>query len=90
LTGACVVALGEFVAGLFTKNDKLASQLYNSGMKTYDRVWRLPMWDDYNELNKSDVADVKNVDSFLLTELMQMMAQPPAQGQLPPSGEIVQ
>ena len=61
LTGACVVALGEFVAGLFTKNDKLASQLYNSGMKTYDRVWRLPMWDDYNELNKSDVADVKNV-----------------------------
>lgn len=61
LTGACVVALGEFAAGLFTKNDKLAGQLYNSGMKTYDRVWRLPMWDDYNELNKSDVADVKNV-----------------------------
>ncbi len=61
LTGACVVALGEFVAGLFTKDDKLAEELYNKGLKTYDRLWRLPMWDDYNELIVSDVADVKNV-----------------------------
>ncbi len=61
LTGACVVALGEFVAGLFTKDDKLASELYEKGLKTYDRLWRLPIWDDYNELIKSDVADVKNV-----------------------------
>jgi leucyl aminopeptidase len=61
LTGACVVALGEYAAGLFTKNDKLAEQLYNSGIKTHDRLWRLPMWDDYNELIKSDVADVNNV-----------------------------
>jgi leucyl aminopeptidase len=61
LTGACVVALGEFVAGLFTKDDKLAEELYQKGLKTYDRLWRLPMWDDYNELIKSDVADVKNV-----------------------------
>ena len=61
LTGACVVALGEFVAGLFTRNEKLADILYRKGMKTYDRLWRMPMWDDYNELIKSDVADVKNV-----------------------------
>ncbi|MHB1687780.1 MAG: leucyl aminopeptidase [Ignavibacteriaceae bacterium] len=61
LTGACVVALGEFVAGLFTKDDKLAEDLYNYGIKTHERVWRLPMWDDYNVLNKSDVADVKNL-----------------------------
>ena len=61
LTGACVVALGEFVAGLFTKDEKLANELYQKGLKTYDRLWRLPMWDDYNELIKSDVADVKNV-----------------------------
>lgn len=60
LTGACVVALGEFAAGLFTKNDKLADDLYQAGLKTFDRVWRLPLWDDYNSLNKSDVADVKN------------------------------
>lgn len=61
LTGACVVALGEFVAGLFTKNDELANNLYNSGMKTFDRLWRLPLWDDYNKLNESSVADVKNL-----------------------------
>ena len=61
LTGACVVALGEFVAGLFTKDDNLAETLYKKGLNTYDRLWRLPMWDDYNDLIKSDVADVKNV-----------------------------
>lgn len=60
LTGAVVVALGEIAAGLFTNDDKLANELYKSGMKTNDRVWRLPLWNDYNELNKSEVADVKN------------------------------
>ncbi len=61
LTGACVVALGEIVAGLFTKDEKLAEDLYKQGIKTHDRVWRLPLWDDYNPLIKSDVADVKNL-----------------------------
>lgn len=61
LTGSCVVALGEFVAGLFTKNETLSKELYNAGLVTHDRVWALPMWDDYNEMNKSDVADVKNL-----------------------------
>ena len=61
LTGACVVALGEFVAGMFTKNDVMADNLYKSGMTTYDRVWRLPMWDDFNSLIDSDVADVANL-----------------------------
>ena len=61
LTGACVVALGEFVAGMFTKNDQMAQQLYKSGITTYDRVWRLPMWDDFGELIKSDIADVANL-----------------------------
>ncbi|HQJ46555.1 MAG TPA: M17 family metallopeptidase, partial [Ignavibacteriaceae bacterium] len=61
LTGACIVALGDFVAGMFTKNEEMAEQLYKSGMKTYDRVWRLPLWDDFNELIKSDVADVANL-----------------------------
>lgn len=60
LTGACVVALGESVAGLFSPDDRLADDLYQSGMKTFNRVWRLPIWDDYKELNKSDVADIKN------------------------------
>ena len=61
LTGACVVALGEFVAGLFTKDQKLSDTLFKLGLKTYDRLWPLPMWDDYHTQNKSDVADVKNV-----------------------------
>lgn len=61
LTGAVVVALGEFVAGLFTNNDKLSDELYMTGMKTYDRLWRLPLWDDFNYQIKSDVADVKNL-----------------------------
>jgi leucyl aminopeptidase len=61
LTGACVVALGEFVAGLFTKNEGLSNELFQLGLQTHERVWALPMWDEYHTLNKSDVADVKNV-----------------------------
>jgi leucyl aminopeptidase len=52
--------LGDAAAGLFTKNDELADQLYSNGFETFERVWRLPMWDNYHKLNKSDVADVKN------------------------------
>ena len=60
LTGACVVALGLNVAGLFTKNDRIADELYQAGMKTFDRVWRLPMWDEYHKDNESKIADVNN------------------------------
>lgn len=63
LTGACVVALGEFVGGLFSKNDILAGELYKASQQTFDRLWRLPLWDDYNYLIKTDVADVKNLGS---------------------------
>lgn len=61
LTGACVVALGQFAAGLFTRSDELAEKLTKAGNLTSERVWRLPLWDDYHNLIKSDVADVKNV-----------------------------
>ena len=61
LTGACMVALGEHVAGLFTKDDKLADSLFRAGQKTADHLWRMPMWDSYKPLISSDVADVKNV-----------------------------
>ncbi|MCE1190202.1 MAG: leucyl aminopeptidase [Ignavibacteria bacterium] len=61
LTGACVVALGEFVAGIFTRNDELADALTRSSRITDELVWRMPMWNDYNMLIKSDVADVKNI-----------------------------
>lgn len=60
LTGACVVALGEFVAGLFSTNDSLKEKLFEAGIKTHERVWPMPMWVDYKSLNKSNIADVKN------------------------------
>jgi leucyl aminopeptidase len=60
LTGACLVALGEFTAGLFANNDDLSSALFSAGMQSYERLWRMPLWDDYNALIRSDVADVKN------------------------------
>lgn len=61
LTGAVVVALGEYTAGVFTKDDKLADSLYRSGLRTFERVWRLPFWDEYNKLIDSDIADVSNL-----------------------------
>jgi leucyl aminopeptidase len=61
LTGACVVALGDFTAGLFTKNDTLAESLLKSSLRTTERIWRMPMWDEYNRYNKSELADVKNL-----------------------------
>ncbi|HYK05448.1 MAG TPA: leucyl aminopeptidase [Thermoanaerobaculia bacterium] len=60
LTGACVVALGSEAAGLFSNNDELARKLIESGERTGDRVWRLPAWDEYKELIRSEWADMKN------------------------------
>lgn len=61
LTGSCVVALGEDVAaGLFSNDDTLRDRLVAAGKATHDRVWPLPLWDDYKESIKSDVADIKN------------------------------
>lgn len=60
LTGAMVVALGEEVTGMMSNNDDLANQLYDSGQSTYERVWRLPLYEEYREQLKSDVADIKN------------------------------
>ncbi|MEM0456518.1 MAG: leucyl aminopeptidase [Nitrososphaerota archaeon] len=61
LTGACVIALGTHVSGLFSNNDGLADRLIKAGEKTGERLWRLPLWKEYFEQIKSDVADMKNV-----------------------------
>lgn len=61
LTGACVIALGYHAAGMFTNNDALAQQLTEAGQLTNERVWRMPLWDDYDKQIKSDMADVKNL-----------------------------
>jgi leucyl aminopeptidase len=60
LTGACVVALGSEAAGLFSNDDELAQKLIEAGERTGDRLWRLPEWDDYKDLIRSDWADMKN------------------------------
>ncbi len=60
LTGSIRVALGTLAAGLFTTDDPLAAELAAASAATGDRLWRMPLWDDYADSLKSDVADVVN------------------------------
>ena len=60
LTGACVVALASEAAGLFSNDDELARKLIKCGERVGERLWRLPEWDDYKDLIRSDWADMKN------------------------------
>jgi leucyl aminopeptidase len=60
LTGACVIALGNKACGLFTADDTIRDKLVSAGQAVHERVWPMPLWDDYKEQIKSDVADVKN------------------------------
>lgn len=60
LTGAIVISLGEKIAGLFTNNEDLARDLLESAGYTSERLWRMPLEASYNDLIKSDIADVKN------------------------------
>jgi leucyl aminopeptidase len=61
LTGACIVALGHYATGLMSNNIELTRKLIAAGNKTYERVWELPLFDEYEKLIKSDIADVKNL-----------------------------
>ncbi len=61
LTGACVVALGKHPAGLLTSDDKLAEEIIAAGESAADRVWRLPLWEDYQSQLESNFADIANV-----------------------------
>ncbi|MBR8834146.1 MAG: leucyl aminopeptidase [Stigonema ocellatum SAG 48.90 = DSM 106950] len=60
LTGACVIALGDEIAGLFSPDDALASQLEKAGEAAGEKIWRLPMEEKYFEGLKSGIADMKN------------------------------
>lgn len=60
LTGSCVRTLGYQAGGLFSANDELVSQLEKAGTAVGERLWRLPIWDEYAKDIESDVADVKN------------------------------
>ena len=61
LTGACMVALGPKVAGLMGNNEAWVDQLANAAERTGERVWRLPLPDDYKSQLDSSVADMKNI-----------------------------
>jgi leucyl aminopeptidase len=60
LTGSSVRTLGYAAGALFTQNDDLARDLYESGLRTGEKLWRLPMWDEYKKNLKSDIADLRN------------------------------
>jgi leucyl aminopeptidase len=61
LTGACVIALGHVATGLFANDEALAREVVAAGEGAYDRVWRLPLWEDYQEQLKSNFADFANI-----------------------------
>ena len=63
LTGACVMALGDKIAGIFSFSDKLAAKIKASGIKTGERCWPMPMPKDYKKLLKSEFADMNNMSS---------------------------
>jgi leucyl aminopeptidase len=63
LTGAIIVALADVYAGLFSNDDALAKEIESCGISSGERVWRLPLGAEYDEMINSDIADMKNVGS---------------------------
>lgn len=61
LTGACVVALGKVVSGLFSPVDDLANALLEAGLQSGDRAWRMPVLPDYQDMIDSPFADIANI-----------------------------
>jgi leucyl aminopeptidase len=63
LTSAVVVALGHHATAVLGNDEELISKLKAAGEKTYERMWQLPMFDEYAKQIKSDIADIKNIGS---------------------------
>tara|TARA_B100000902_G_scaffold240817_1_gene228108 strand:- start:128 stop:1507 length:1380 start_codon:yes stop_codon:yes gene_type:complete len=61
LTGAIMVALGQHYAGLFSNDDSLSDALYKSGIETNEKVWRMPLHDDFDKELNSPFVDLKNI-----------------------------
>jgi leucyl aminopeptidase len=62
LTGAMAIALGRHAAGLYSRDDLLASELQDAGEATGERLWRMPLWDEFRTEMRSEVADLVNSD----------------------------
>jgi len=60
LTGACVIALGHTATGVFGLDDALIGEVIAAGKRAGEPGWSMPLWDDYRDLIKSEVADIKN------------------------------
>ncbi|PYP53065.1 MAG: leucyl aminopeptidase, partial [Gemmatimonadetes bacterium] len=60
LTGAVVVALGQVAIGMMGNDDALLAEVREAGERAGERCWPLPLWDEYRDLLKSDIADMKN------------------------------
>jgi leucyl aminopeptidase len=61
LTGACVIALGHVATGLFANDQKLADEISAAADDAWDRVWQMPLWEDYQEQLRSNFADMANI-----------------------------
>ena len=61
LTGACVIALGDYVTGLFGNDETLVKRIEEASKKTGEKVWRLPLWEEYLDYIKNGPADLRNV-----------------------------
>jgi len=62
LTGAIIMALGEEYAGLFSNNDDLSNKIFKVGEEVKEKVWRLPLHDNYDKLINSTIADMQNIN----------------------------
>jgi len=63
LTGAAIVALGYFASPIMGNDEKLINSIKKASEKSLEKVWQFPLWDEYEELIKSDVADIKHLNS---------------------------
>jgi len=61
LTGAIIIALGPHAIGMMSTDQALADRMIRAGEASHERVWQLPLWDEYHEMIKSEVADLKNL-----------------------------
>ena len=60
LTGAIIIALADIHAGLFCNDDDLAKKLVDCGTSTGERLWRMPLGEEYDDMINSDIADMRN------------------------------
>jgi leucyl aminopeptidase len=70
LTGGIEIALGSEASGMMSNNDAWADMVAQAGKETFERVWQLPMYDEYKDILKSDIADIKNYGGRSATSIV--------------------